>query len=289
MGLCGRVSGVKLSAIFAELAAHGSEALADGHRIVIVHPDCSTSIPPSSTPTASRAAGAHPPIPAALVPTPPVLPYGPSLGHPSDSATQHETPQLPIPLRKIRSDISIGDILIQTQRAGFGFIMAFIAIVSIPFVGMSLPFGLAITGLAWQLLVGRKEPWLPKRVREHLVSIRTIDILGTRFAQISQKMERIVKPRLMFLTSGLMLRVLALCVLVQAIGLAAPLPIPGSNWFFIVPIVVYSVALMEEDGLLVLVGHVLQVIQVIVVWAFWHLIEGPLIKVWHLLAHWWHG
>jgi hypothetical protein len=281
---------LKLSVIFAELAAHGSEALADGPPIIIVHPEFSTSIPPSSTPTASRAAGALPPVPAALVSTSPVLPPNIPLGHPSDSATQHETlPPIPLPFRKIRSDISIGDILNLTERAGFGFIMAFIAIVSIPFVGMSMPFGLAITALASQLLIGRMHPWLPRRVRDHLVSIRTIDLLAHRVAAVTGKIEKMVCPRLVFLTSGIMLRVLALCIVLQALGLAAPLPIPGSNWFFIVPIVVYSIALMEEDGLLVLIGHVLQVIQVIIVWAFWHLIEAPLIKVWHLLAHWWHG
>jgi hypothetical protein len=289
---------LKLSVIFAELASHGSEALSDGPRIIIVHPDFSTSIPPASTPTASRAADAHSPIPAVLIPAPPALPPNIQLGQPSDSASQHEAaphesgqhetpPPLAVPLRKIRSDISIGDIVQLTERAGFGFIMAFIAIVSIPFVGMSLPFGLAITGLAWQLLLGRKEPWLPKRVREHLVSIRTIDIIANRIARVTKGMEKVFKPRLTFLTSGFMLRVLAFCILVQAIGLAAPMPIPGSNWFFIVPIVVFSVALMEEDGVLVLVGHLLQIAQVVFLWTSWKLIEPPMLKLLHLMHGWW--
>lgn len=209
-----------------------------------------------------------------------------ALGHPADSAaaSDHDSPL--IPLRKIRSDISIGDILHQTQRAGFGFIMAFIAIVSIPFVGMSLPFGLAITGLAWQLLLGRKEPWLPQRVRDHLVSIRTIDIIANRIARVTKGMERVFKPRLTFLTTGFMLRVMAFFILLQAIGLAAPMPIPGSNWFFIVPIVMFSVALMEEDGALALVGYLLQIVQLGIVFIFWAAIKAPTIKAWHMVHSW---
>lgn len=279
---------MKLSVIFAELASHGSEALTDGPRIVVVHPDFTTTVKPAapspdalSTESVSPAPNSESPRHIDATVVGPVL----LLGHPADSAS-HEAKAHPVPLRKIRSDISIGDIVTQTQRAGFGFIMAFIAIVSIPFVGMSMPFGLAITGLAWQLLLGRKEPWLPRRVRDHLVSIRTIDIIANRIARVTKGMEKVFRPRLTFLTSGIMVRVLALCVLAQAIGLAAPLPIPGSNWFFILPIVVYSVALMEEDGLLVLVGHVLQLLQVVVVWAFWHVLEKPIIGLWHLVRGW---
>lgn len=166
--------------------------------------------------------------------------------------------------------------------------MAFVAIISIPFVGMSMPFGLAIAGLAWQLFVGRKHPWLPKRVRDHHVSIKTIDLLGTRVAKVTMGMEKIVRPRFAFLTTGLMLKGLAFSILLQAVGLALPLPLPGSNWFFIFPIIIFSIALMEEDGLLALVGHLLQIVQVVVVWAFWHLIEGPVIKLWHMIVGWFH-
>jgi hypothetical protein len=285
---------VKLSTIFTELASHGSAALSDGPRIIIVHPDFSTSIPPSASPTTHNASdsspsAATPPIPAPMTSAPPIL-VAPvhTVGKPADGGAHSEPPPA-TRLRKIRSDISIGDIVHLTQRAGFGFIMAFIAIVSVPFVGMSLPFGLAIASIAWQLLIGRKEPWLPQRVRNHLVSIRTIDIIALRIARLTKGMEKVLQPRLTFLTSGIMLRVLAFCILIQAIGLAAPLPIPGSNWFFIIPIVVFSVALMEEDGALVLIGYLLQIVQIGIVFIFWAAIKAPTIKAWHMVHGWFGG
>jgi hypothetical protein len=46
-----------------------------------------------------------------------------------------------------------------------------------------------------------------------------------------------------------------------ALGLALPLPIPGSNMIFLIPLFVYSVGLLERDGVWIVIGHVCTLIN----------------------------
>ena len=46
-----------------------------------------------------------------------------------------------------------------------------------------------------------------------------------------------------------------------ALGLALPLPIPGSNLVFLVPLFVYSIGVLERDGLWIALGHALALVD----------------------------
>lgn len=162
---------------------------------------------------------------------------------------------------KIRSNITIGEILDRTREAGFGFIAALLALIAVPFVGLSTPFGLAIAFLAVQMIVGLHRPWLPERLRRHRVSMTTLEWLGRRLAHWTAGLERIIRPRFPFMTTGLFWTACGVGILVQGLGLSLPLPIPGSNWIFIIPIILYGIGLLEADGLLIMVCHTITVVQ----------------------------
>jgi hypothetical protein len=148
--------------------------------------------------------------------------------------------------------ITVGALVDKAAEAGFGFLIGVLSLIAIPFVGVSTPFGLAIILLGAQLMLGRREPWLPARARRRALKMTMLDrVLGilarrTRWlAKLSRRRwETLIQPRL-----------IGLGIVLLAIGLALPLPIPGSNLIFLVPLFIYSLGILERDGAWIAVGH----------------------------------
>lgn len=185
---------------------------------------------------------------------------------------------------RVRSNITVGEILDRTRQAGFGFIAALLALIAVPFVGLSTPFGMAIAFVGGQMIAGLHSPWLPQRIRRHLVTMETLQWLGQRLARWTGGLEHIIRPRFPFMVAGPFWTICGVGMLIQGLGLSLPLPIPGSNWIFLVPIILYGIGLLESDGLLIMVCHVITLIEVgLGVW-LWELIERGLADACHWVA-----
>lgn len=168
-----------------------------------------------------------------------------------------------------RDGLTIGEMLDATAAAGFGFVVALLALTAIPFVGLSTPFGLAIAFIGAQMLIGRARPWLPKRIRRVHLTVPAIDRIGRWLSRFTHWMTHLVRARWPRLCRGGGLGLVGLGLVVQGLGLALPLPIPGSNMIFLAPILVYAIGLLEEDGLLVMVGHVTTLVDLVLGFAAW--------------------
>lgn len=175
-----------------------------------------------------------------------------------------------------RAGLTIGEMLDATAAAGFGFVIALLGLTAIPFVGLSTPFGLAIAFIGAQMTIGRARPWLPQRVRRVHLTVPAIDKIGRWLARLTHWMTHLVRARWTRLCRGGGLTVVGLGVLVQGLGLALPLPIPGSNLVFLVPILVYAIGLLEEDGALVLVGHLATALHIALGFAAWRVVAAAL-------------
>lgn len=172
--------------------------------------------------------------------------------------------------------LTIGEMLDATAAAGFGFVVALLALTAIPFVGLSTPFGAAIAFIGMQMAIGRARPWLPKRVRRVRLSVPAIDKIGRWLSKATRWMTHLVRARLPRLCRGGGLGLAGLGIFVQGLGLALPLPIPGSNLIFLVPILIYAIGLLEDDGLLVLIGHVTTVVHIALAFVAWQMIAAAL-------------
>lgn len=161
--------------------------------------------------------------------------------------------------------ITVGELVDKAAHAGFGFLVAVLSLVAIPFVGLSTPFGLAIALVGMQLAVGRARPWLPARARRRALSMTMLDRVLGMLARRMRWMARSVKRRWQPLVTP---RLVGFAIVVLALLLALPLPIPGSNLVFIVPLLVYAVGLLEGDGAWILVGHVATLVDITLVFAF---------------------
>ena len=78
-----------------------------------------------------------------------------------------------------------------------------------------------------------------------------------------------------------MRRSVGLAITLLGLGLALPLPIPGSNMVFIVPIIVYSIGLLERDGLWIVVGHIMTLVDLALTVAFGATVVAVLERIWH--------
>jgi hypothetical protein len=196
-------------------------------------------------------------------------------------------PSPPLGDAKQLSNMTLGDIIDQTAHAGFGFLAAFLALVAIPFMGLSLPFGLAIAFLGAQMIAGKNRPWLPQRLRRRVVAMSTIDWIGRKVTRWTSGLERLIWPRFTWFARGPFWTLVGVGLILQGIGLALPIPVPASNWVFIVPILIYGIGLLEDDGALILAGHVITAGMIILGVVFWDLVHKGIVDGLSWVSRFW--
>jgi hypothetical protein len=177
--------------------------------------------------------------------------------------------------------ITLGELVDRAAHTGFGFIVAVLSLLAIPFVGLSTPFGLAIALVGVQLAIGRKRPWLTARMRRRALSMTMLDRVLGILTRRTRWLARSTRPRWSPLVSP---RLVGIAIILLGIGLALPLPIPGSNLVFIIPLIVYAVGLLERDGLWIAVAHLGTLIDLTLVVVFGATIVAVLSRLWSYIS-----
>jgi hypothetical protein len=142
-------------------------------------------------------------------------------------------------------------------RRGFGMLL---------FVGampafIPIPVGGAVSGplvvlIAMQLLVGRRKPWLPGFIARRVPRRQTLARFDRMVEPWLRRLERLLRPRLLIMfehglassTTGLLLLLL---------GILLALPIPLTNYLFGGIVLLFALALLEHDGVLMLAAWAL--------------------------------
>jgi hypothetical protein len=129
-------------------------------------------------------------------------------------------------------------------------------ITPIPVPGLSTLFGLAVGLIALRLMLGQK-PWLPEKVLSRPIPPGFFGKVFTFAAGIIRFLEKLLRPRLTFLTDTTVLyRAHAALMVVAAAALLLPLPIPFTNTFPAWVIILVAAGLLERDGFFILSGYV---------------------------------
>lgn len=144
--------------------------------------------------------------------------------------------------------------------------------------GFSTPFGLAIAFLGLKMTFG-KYAWLPKSLLAKKIPQHTLTKITDNLLWLTRKVKRWTYPRLTWLFqnsvsdrfNGVIFTLLGLC-------LALPLPIPFSNLIVAWAIFLLGLGILEEDGLLVIIGYIASLMAFI----FFAVI---VILNWKLLVH----
>lgn len=132
----------------------------------------------------------------------------------------------------------------------------------VPLPGLSVLIGLAIFLAAIAQALGKK-PWMPKKILDTSVPNHFLEKVFGYGEKASRKLEKIIRPRGEYIVQHPWVRPVN-SYLIAACGLllAMPLP-PGTNFPPAVAIFLLSLAGLEDDILLMVLGYVAVSINVV--------------------------
>lgn len=156
-------------------------------------------------------------------------------GHPDDA----------LPLREILGDL---------QDSAFGMFLLIAVIPSfIPIPGVAGAIsGPLVMLIGAQMLAGLRRPWLPGPIGRRGPRRRTLARFVGAASRWLERLDRLLEPRLASLTGAAGRHVSGL--LLVLLGLLLALPIPFTNYLFGGLLLVFALALLERDGLVLLVA-----------------------------------
>jgi len=161
--------------------------------------------------------------------------------------------------------ISLGALRDALGDRGFGvllFIFALPNLVPVNIPLLSAVLGLPLVLLAAQLSYGRHKPWFPDWLTAQSFPRQGFSNVVLRALPFLERTERLLRPRLTMLLSWTGERVIGVAILILALVLT--LPIPFANWLPACAIAIIALAILEKDGLAVLVGIAVGVVSVLV-------------------------
>ncbi len=150
------------------------------------------------------------------------------------------------------------------DRAWGGLLLTFALINVLPLPpGTTTVTGIPLIILTAQMAAGRATPWFPRRFDQRGVAKGDIARLVAKMLPWERRIERIFKPRLAWLTKHRGTRVIgAVSLLLSAI---LWLPIPLGNHAPAATMLLFALALIYRNGLLVILGAVATLISLALV------------------------
>lgn len=156
---------------------------------------------------------------------------------------------------------NLGDLIEGFARRGFGAALLFPSILvvlptgAIP--GVPLLSGVLIMLISFQMIIGRKSPWVPKRLKKVTFKQKDISNYVDIIRPHVRKIDRYIYPRWIIFFNAVAFKFLAIIafMLGAAIALFGIIPfavlVPG------VALTALSLGLMVKDGLLAMTGMIL--------------------------------
>lgn len=177
--------------------------------------------------------------------------------------------------------LALGTLIETFRLRGFGLAVLVAALplfVPLP-VGTGAISGPLVMLLGLQILVLREHPWLPARVSAWRLKQSSVLTMQRRLGPWLDRLERVSHPRLGGCFDGVAARVFTGLLLVL-VGLLAALPIPFTNYPFGLLLALFAVAMIERDGVLMLLAWLIglaTVVATVVLWGeAWQWVSGLL-------------
>ncbi len=160
-----------------------------------------------------------------------------------------------------RPSLTVGEMLDAFDSRAFGaMLFVFGALNTLPLPpGSSTILSLPILLLAPQIALGADAPWLPRRVVDRPLKRDELRGLFRRLTPIVKYMELITRPRLTWIFTPLGERMIGVVCTLLALVLVLPIPLgnlaPGAT------VAILSLALLQRDGLLALLGYLMAAVS----------------------------
>ncbi|MBL9136398.1 MAG: exopolysaccharide biosynthesis protein [Verrucomicrobiales bacterium] len=154
--------------------------------------------------------------------------------------------------------IRLGDVFQALHVHGYPATLFFLALpftcpVSLP--GISSVFGLIIAWMGMRMALGRSPALLPARLGDRRLPQRVIPVVLKAAGRVFGFLERLLRPRFLYPKfPETFRRTAGAVVAVSGLLLLLPLPIPLSNTFPAVTVLLLAVADLKKDGALFAAG-----------------------------------
>lgn len=155
-------------------------------------------------------------------------------------------------------DLTVGEIHDILSESGHSVVILFLCLPflqPIPFPGLSTPIGLLIAVSAVCHAAGTA-PWIPRRWRGRDVSSPLLLKVLEVAERAANRASPWIHPRWTLLCDSFPMRwANAVAIVLGALLLALPLPVPFSNTVPAIAIILMCLGQLEKDGLFVLLSH----------------------------------
>lgn len=179
--------------------------------------------------------------------------------------------------------LTLAQILGETSERGFSLV---IGVLVLPFLfpmppGLTTILGSACLLLSLQMTLGRRSPWLPQRVAHfQFPSLLARQVLSN-LKRVTHLTERFVRPRLAGLAGSTHIwQINGFCISWLTLLLMAPIPM--TNPIPAIGILLFVIATLEADGLLMCLGYAATGMTTglfgLLIYGLWR--SPDLIKVW---------
>lgn len=151
--------------------------------------------------------------------------------------------------------MTLGELVRRMHQTGFGLIVIFICLPflqPLPLGGLSTVLGPFVALLGVQLARGRKELVLPAWIAERRLDLKVIHLLLGAARQFFSLADKLARPRWKALARNE--RAAGAGIALSGALLSLPFPIPLSNMICAGPAALLALGVLEEDGLLALLG-----------------------------------
>jgi len=164
--------------------------------------------------------------------------------------------------------ISVGELVDRLDSRAHGVLLLILALpMLIPNIpGISTIFGVLMIAPSLGLLLGQRRLWLPQRVRAWTFPRESFCRALVVAGRALKRVEFLIKPRLSFLTRWPMTSAVGFQTLLMALVLI--LPIFGANLTPGITVTFTALALMQRDGLLMLISVPCAIGSIVYVYLF---------------------
>lgn len=155
------------------------------------------------------------------------------------------------------TSVSLEWILSQLHERAFGLFLLVLALpCCIPFLyGVPQIVAFPLMFVSFQILLGRRTPWLPAKLGARTVSVEGLETLAERARPWLQRVEAFSRPRQSQLTRPPLDRLVGLALVLFSASILVPLP--GTNTVPGFAVVLLAVGLLQRDGILIVLGTLL--------------------------------
>lgn len=155
--------------------------------------------------------------------------------------------------------VRLGELIDLLQLRGYDAVLIFLAfpfITPVPLPGFSSIFGTVIALLGLRMALAQR-PWVPDRIKAHVLPARFLPKLLLVTSQMFGRLEKLLKPRLFYPEyPAAFQRTSGVIILACGLLLLLPLPVPFSNAFPALTIILLAAAGLERDGAVFIAGCV---------------------------------